>query len=116
MASNTDVVKKLYYNMSVLCLYLCVCMSVANIGPYIKTRSSYPITSYNARRQQSSSTVELVDHTYDGRRVARHMSVDRNALTALLRSRMGCCAPCSYNGAAVDKILFDIACRAVCLQ
>ena len=26
MASNTDVVKKLYYNMSVLCLYLCVCM------------------------------------------------------------------------------------------
>jgi len=39
MASNTDVVKK-NYNMSVLCLYLCVCMSVANIGPYIKTRSS----------------------------------------------------------------------------
>jgi len=37
MASNTDVVKKLYYNMSVLCLYLCVCMSVANIDPYIKT-------------------------------------------------------------------------------
>ena len=33
-------------------------------------------------------TVELVDHTYDGRRVARrtHTSVDRNALTALLRS------------------------------
>ena len=29
-----------YYNMSVLCLYLCVCMSVANIAPYIKTRSS----------------------------------------------------------------------------
>ena len=30
MASNTDVVKKkLYYNMSVLCLYLCVCMSVS---------------------------------------------------------------------------------------
>jgi len=25
--------------MSVLCLYLCDCMSVANIGPYIKTRS-----------------------------------------------------------------------------
>jgi len=37
MASNTDVVKK---NMSVLCLYLCVCMSVANLSPYIKTRSS----------------------------------------------------------------------------
>jgi len=43
------------------------------------------------RRQQSSGTVELVDHTYDGRRVARrtHTSVDRNALAALLRSRMG---------------------------
>jgi len=40
MASNTDVVKKLYYNMSVLCLYFCVCMSVANIGPYIKTSDS----------------------------------------------------------------------------
>ena len=34
--------------MSVLCLYLCVCVSVANIGPYIKTISSYPITFYNA--------------------------------------------------------------------
>jgi len=75
--------------MSVLCLYLCVCMSVANIGPYIKTRSSYPITFYYARRQQSSRTVELVDHTYNGRRVARHTSLDRNAVTALLRSRMG---------------------------
>jgi len=29
MASNADVVKKLYYNMSVLCVYLCVCMSVS---------------------------------------------------------------------------------------
>ena len=37
MASNTDVVKKLYYNMSVLCLYVCVCMSVSAV---IKTRSS----------------------------------------------------------------------------
>jgi len=35
MASNIDVVKTiLSYNISVLCLYLCVCMSVANIGPY----------------------------------------------------------------------------------
>ena len=50
-----------------------------------------PITFYNARRQQSSRTVARVDHTYDGRRVARrtHTSVGRNALTALLRSRMG---------------------------
>jgi len=36
MASNTDDVKKLHYNMSVLCLYLCVCMSVASIGPISK--------------------------------------------------------------------------------
>ena len=40
--------------------------------------------------QQNSSTVELVDHTYDGRLVvARHalvyLSVDRNARTPLLR-------------------------------
>ena len=49
-----------------------------------------PITFYNARRQQSSRTVELVDYTYDGRRLARrtHTSVDRNTLTALLQSRM----------------------------
>jgi len=40
MAPNTDVVEILYYYMFVLCLYLCVCMSVGNIGPYIKTRSS----------------------------------------------------------------------------
>jgi len=41
MASNIDVVKTIpSYNISVLCLYLCVCMSVANIGPYFKTRSS----------------------------------------------------------------------------
>jgi len=70
-----------------LCLYV-----------YCKYRPLYqnqifkiPITFYNARRQQSSRTVELVNYTYDGRRVARrtHTSVDRNALTALLRSRMG---------------------------
>jgi len=35
MASNTDVVKKLYNNIYVLGIYLCVCTSVANIGPYI---------------------------------------------------------------------------------
>ena len=39
--------------------------------------------------QQSLETVEFVDHTYDGRRVARSTSVDRNALTALLRSGVG---------------------------
>jgi len=70
-----------------LCLYVCC-----------KHRPLYqiqifkiPISFYNARRQQSSRTVELVDYTYDGRRVARrtHTSVDRNTLTALLRSRMG---------------------------
>ena len=44
MASNTDVVKKLYHNMGVLCLYLCVCMSVANIGPYVKKIFKISIT------------------------------------------------------------------------
>jgi len=45
--------------------------------------------------QQSSWTVELADHTYDGRRVARrtqgisYMSVDRKVLTAFLPSRVG---------------------------
>ena len=77
--------------MSVSCLYLCVCVSVVNVGPYI---FKIPITFYNVRRKQSWRTVELVDHTYDSRRHTRHTrhthtSVDRNALTALLRSRMG---------------------------
>jgi len=37
MASNTDIVKKLYYNMSVLCLSLCLFVCLFAI---IKTRSS----------------------------------------------------------------------------
>jgi len=38
MASNTDVVKK---NYTITCLYyVSISVSVANIGPYIKTRSS----------------------------------------------------------------------------
>jgi len=42
--------KKLYYNMSVLCLYLCVCMSDANIGPLYQNQIfNIPITFYNAR-------------------------------------------------------------------
>jgi len=70
-----------------LCLYVCC----KHRPVYQNQIFKIPITFYNARRQQSSRTVELVDHTYDGRRVARrrHTSVDRNALTALLRSRMG---------------------------
>ena len=32
MASNTDVVKKNYYNMSVLCLYLCLLQTKAPIS------------------------------------------------------------------------------------
>jgi len=72
-----------------LCLY--VCCKHRPLGLYQNQIFKIPITFYNARRQQSSRTVELVDHTYDGRRVARrtHTPVDRNALTALLRSRMG---------------------------
>jgi len=70
-----------------LCLYVCC----KHRPLYQNQIYKIPITFYNARRQQSSRTVELVDHTYDGRRVARrtHTSVDRNALNALLRSRMG---------------------------
>ena len=99
-----------------LCLYVCC----KHRPLYQNQIFKIPITFYNARRQQTSRTVELVDHTnYDGRRVARrtHTSVDGNALTALLHDLLWvCCGPCSYNCAAVDKILFDIACRAVCLQ
>jgi len=39
MASNTDVVKKkLYHNISVLCLYLCVCYKQRPL--YMKNRFS----------------------------------------------------------------------------
>ena len=96
-----------------LCLYVC-CI---HRPPY---QNQIFITFYNARRQQSSRTFEVVDHTYDGRRVARrtHTSVDRSALTALGYFDLVrvCCAPCSYNCAVVDNFLFDIATRAVCLQ
>jgi len=93
-----------------LCLYVC-CKHMPLCQNQI---FKIPITFYNARHQQSSRvseqflngtsahnrpfqchqssrTVELVDHTYDGRHVARctHTSIDRNALTALLRSRVG---------------------------
>ena len=97
-----------------LCLYVCCKYR----PPYQNQIFKIPITFYNARRQQSSKTVELVDHTYDGRRLARrtHTSVDRSALQHYFDLVWVCCGPCSYNGAAVDKILFDIACRAVCLQ
>ena len=70
-----------------LCLYVCCKLKPLHQNQIFKI----PITFYNARRRQSLRTVELVDHTYEGRRVARrtHTSVDRCALTALLRSRMG---------------------------
>ena len=72
-----------------LCLYVCCQHRPVHQNQIFKI----PVTFYNARRQQSSRTVELVDctYTYDGRRVARRTrtSVDRNALTTLLRSRMG---------------------------
>jgi len=68
---------KLYYNMCVLCLYLCVYVCCKHMPLYQNQIFKIPITFYSARRQRSSRTVELVDHTYDGRRVARrtHMSV-----------------------------------------
>ena len=42
-----------------------------------------------------------------------HTSVDRSALQHYFDLVWVCCGPCSYNDAAVDKILFDIACRSV---
>ena len=73
--------------------------------------------------QQNSSTVELVDHTYDGRarrgwmHEVYYMLVDCNPLTPLLRFVLylsyklflHCCA-------AVGKILTDTSRRAVCLR
>ena len=71
-------------------LSLCLCVCCKHRTLYQNQIFKIPITFYNARRQQSSRTVALVDYTYDGRREARrtHTSVDRNALTALLQSRM----------------------------
>ena len=64
--------------------------------------------------QQSSRTVELVDHTYDGRRVARrtHTSVDRSALTALLRSRMGllCTLFLQWCSSWQDFVWYSVSC------
>jgi len=59
-----------------LCLCLYVCCKHRPL--YQNQIFKIPITFYNARRQQSSRKVELVDHTYDARRVARrtHTSVD----------------------------------------
>jgi len=60
------------------------------------------------------STVKVVDHTYDGRRVVAvyYRSVDCNPLTPLLRFVVQLC---SYSCAAVDKISTDKVHRAVCL-
>jgi len=93
MTSNTDVVKKLYTITCVCIMSLCLCLYVCckHRPLYQNKIFKIPRTFYTTRRQQSSRTVELVDHTYDGRRVAKrtHSCVDRNALTVLLRSRMG---------------------------
>jgi len=50
MASNTDVVKKLY--MFVLCLYLCVCMSVSLQSSKLDPR----IVDDDARGSRSTAT------------------------------------------------------------
>ena len=54
-------------------------------------------------RQQNSSTVEPVDHTYDGRRVVAvyYTSLKRNTLTQLLHL-FWICTTCSYSCAAVE--------------
>jgi len=64
MASNTDVVKKLYYNMTIMSLSLCLYVCCKHRPLYQNQIFKIPITFYNARRQQSSRTVKLVDHTY----------------------------------------------------
>jgi len=67
---------------------------------------------------ESSSTVELVDDTYDGRSVVAiyYTSINRNPLTPYIDLFWICCTSCSYSCAAVDKISPDIACRAVRLR
>ena len=66
-----------------LCLYVCCKHRPLHQNEIFKI----PITFYNAHRQQSSRTVELVDHTYDGRRVARRTHVRRpqssNCITSI---------------------------------
>ena len=67
--------------------------------------------------KQNSSTVELVDHTYDGRRVmVYYTSVDCKLLAPFLALLWICCTTCSYGCAAVDKISTDTARRAVRLR
>ena len=54
MASNTDVVKKLYYNMSVLCFYLCLYDCCKHRPLNQNQIFKISITFYNARRQSST--------------------------------------------------------------
>ena len=61
-----------------LCLYVC-CKQT-----YKSTYISKPDLVYNARRQQSLRTVELVDHTYDGRRVVTLFWEKVNGCRAIL--------------------------------
>ena len=56
-------------------LYTWIPTRVLNVGNFATARSCC---------QQNVSTVELVDHTYDGRSAVYYTSVDRNALTPLL--------------------------------
>ena len=63
-----------------LCLYVCC----KHRPLYQNQIFKIPITFYNARRQQSSRTLELVDHTYDGRRVDVWLDAHTRPSTAML--------------------------------
>ena len=73
------------------------------------------VTASRPRCQQNSSTVELVDDTYDGRRVVAVYckSVNYNALIPLLRFLPDLLYNLFiYCSAAVTKISIDIECRS----
>ena len=67
------------------------------------------------RCQQNSLTVELVDHTYDGRRImaGRALFITRRSTIKILLHNFDllstCRTTCSYCCATVDKISTDIA-------
>ena len=62
-----------------LCLYVC-----CKHRPLYQNQIFKIPTLYNARRQQSSRTVELADHTYDGRRVVTFFWEEVNGCHVIL--------------------------------
>jgi len=106
MASNTDVVKKTTITCCIMSLSLCL---------YVCCKQTYiskPDLVYNARRQQSLRTVELVDHTYDGRRVVTLFWEKVNGCRAILLLLILYNILVSVNELfAKDRKYDDMACR-----